>query len=98
MEVDFEGNLANWMVPGAKITGMGGAMDLVNGSKNIIIMMTHFTKTGDCKLKKMCELPLTGTNVVDIVVTELGIFKPNKKNFEIVKLAPDVSEKDLKLP
>ncbi len=98
MEVDVAGNLANWMVPGAKITGMGGAMDLVNGSKNIIIMMTHFTKTGDCKLKKICELPLTGTNVVDIVVTELGIFKPNKKNFEIVKLAPEVSEKDLKLP
>jgi len=98
MEVDVEGNLANWMVPGAKITGMGGAMDLVNGSKNIIIMMTHFTKTGDCKLKKICELPLTGTNVVDIVVTELGIFKPNKNNFEVVKLAPNVSEKDLKLP
>jgi 3-oxoacid CoA-transferase subunit B len=98
MEVDVEGNLANWMVPGAKITGMGGAMDLVNGSKNIIIMMTHFTKTGDCKLKKICELPLTGTNVVDIVVTELGIFKPNKQKFEVVKLAPNVSEKDLKLP
>jgi 3-oxoacid CoA-transferase subunit B len=98
MEVDVEGNLANWMVPGAKITGMGGAMDLVNGSKNIIIMMTHFTKTGDCKLKKICELPLTGINVVDIIVTELGIFKPNKNNFEVVKLAPNVSEKDLKLP
>ncbi len=98
MEVDLNGNLANWMVPGAKITGMGGAMDLVNGSKNIIVMMTHFTKTGDCKLKTTCQLPLTGINVVDIIVTDLGVFKPNKINFEILKLAQGVSEKELKLP
>jgi 3-oxoacid CoA-transferase subunit B len=98
MEVDIEGNLANWMVPGSKITGMGGAMDLVNGSKNIIIMMTHFTKSGECKLKKSCGLPLTGTSVVDLVVTELGIFKPNKKNFEVIKMAPGISNADLKLP
>lgn len=98
MEVDMEGNLANWMVPGSKITGMGGAMDLVNGSKNIIIMMTHFNKSGECKLKKICGLPLTGTSVVDLVVTELGIFKPNKKNFEVIKMAPGISNADLKLP
>lgn len=98
MEVDVEGNLANWMIPGSKITGMGGAMDLVNGSKNIIIMMTHFSKSGECKLKKKCSLPLTGIHVVDIVVTDLGIFKPNKKTFEIIKLAPDISTFDLKLP
>lgn len=98
MEVDISGNLANWMVPGSKITGMGGAMDLVNGSKNIIIMMTHFTKSGECKLKKSCELPLTGINVVDLVVTELGIFKPNKINFEVIKLASSINMADLKLP
>lgn len=98
MEVDISGNLANWMVPGSKITGMGGAMDLVNGSKNIIIMMTHFTKSGECKLKKSCGLPLTGINVVDLVVTEMGIFKPNKINFEVIKLAPGSSLEDLKLP
>jgi 3-oxoacid CoA-transferase subunit B len=98
MEVDVSGNLANWMVPGSKITGMGGAMDLVNGSKNIIIMMTHFNKSGECKLKKSCGLPLTGLNVVDLVVTELGIFKPNKKNFEVIKLADGINDADLKLP
>jgi len=98
MEVDISGNLANWMVPGSKITGMGGAMDLVNGSKNIIVMMTHFTKSGECKLKKACGLPLTGTAVVDLVVTEMGIFKPNKIIFEILKLAPGSKSEDLKLP
>jgi 3-oxoacid CoA-transferase subunit B len=98
MEVDSKKNLANWMVPGKKITGMGGAMDLVNGSKQVIVMMNHFSKDGTAKLLKECSLPLTGKNVVDIVVTELGIFKPNGKNFEIVKLASGISEEQLKLP
>jgi len=98
MEVDTKKNLANWMVPGKKITGMGGAMDLVNGSKQVIVMMNHFSKDGTCKLLKDCSLPLTGKNVVDIVVTELGIFKPNGTKFEIVKLAVGVSEDQLKLP
>lgn len=87
MEVDQEGSLANWMVPGKKVTGMGGAMDLVNGAKNVIIMMNHFNKTGETKLKKVCSLPLTGKNVVNLVVTELGIFKPNGTAFEIIKLS-----------
>lgn len=98
MEVDVEGSLANWMVPGKKITGMGGAMDLVNGSKNVIIMMSHYSKDGASKLVKKCTLPLTGVSVVDLVVTEQGIFRPNGKGFEIVELAPGVEEKDLKLP
>jgi 3-oxoacid CoA-transferase subunit B len=98
MEVDSKKNLANWMVPGKKITGMGGAMDLVNGSKQVIVMMNHFSKDGAAKLLKECSLPLTGKNVVDIVVTELGIFKPNGKNFEILKLASGISEEQLKLP
>lgn len=87
MEVDSEGSLANWMIPGKKVTGMGGAMDLVNGAKNVIIMMKHFNKSGETKLKKICSLPLTGKSVVNLVVTDYGIFKPNKKQFEIVKLA-----------
>lgn len=87
MEVDAEGSLANWMIPGKKVTGMGGAMDLVNGAKNVIIMMKHFNKSGETKLKKICSLPLTGKSVVNLVVTDYGIFKPNKKQFEIVKLA-----------
>jgi len=86
MEVDVHGNLANWMVPGKKITGMGGAMDLVNGAKTVIIMMNHFSKDGELKLKQNCTLPLTGKNVVHFVVTEKGIFKPNGTEFEIIKL------------
>ena len=96
MEVDSEGSLANWMVPGKKITGMGGAMDLVNGSKKVIVMMTHFTKKGEPKLKKKCDLPLTGKSVVDLVVTDLGIFQPTGSDFKIVKLADGIEEKDVK--
>ncbi len=97
MEVDTERNLANWMVPGKKVTGMGGAMDLVNGSKQVIIMMNHFSKDGAPKLLKKCSLPLTGKDVVDYVVTELGVFKPNGKKFEIVKLAELVTAEQCKL-
>ncbi len=95
MEVDVAGNLANWMIPGKKVTGMGGAMDLVNGAKRIIVMMSHFSKSGQCKLMRRCELPLTGTEVVDLVVTELGIFRPNGQAFEIVKLAAGVRPEKL---
>jgi 3-oxoacid CoA-transferase subunit B len=95
MEVDAERNLANWMVPGKKVTGMGGAMDLVNGSKQVIIMMNHFSKDGVAKLLPRCTLPFTGLNVVDLVVTEMGIFKPNGLAFEVIKLAKGVTKKDL---
>lgn len=95
MEVDVEANLANWMVPGKKITGMGGAMDLVNGAKNIIIMMTHKSKDGEVKLLKKCVLPLTGAGVVNLVVTELGVFQIENKKFKILKLAEGISKNDL---
>jgi len=95
MEVDVNKSLANWMIPGKKVTGMGGAMDLVNGSKQVIIMMGHFNKAGVVKLVDECTLPLTGKSVVDIVVTDLGVFKPNGKNFEIIELANGVKESDL---
>ena len=98
MEVDAQRSLANWMIPGKKVTGMGGAMDLVNGSKTVIIMMSHLSKAGEAKLLPVCDLPLTGKNVVDLVVTELGVFKPNGKEFEILKLAPGISIDDLKMP
>ena len=98
MEVDAKRNLANWMVPGKKITGMGGAMDLVNGSKQVIIMMNHFSKDGKSKLLNECSLPLTGKNVVDIVVTEMGVFKPNGVSFDVIKLAPGISHTNLHLP
>jgi 3-oxoacid CoA-transferase subunit B len=95
MEVDVEGNLANWMIPGAKVTGMGGAMDLVNGAKEVIIMMGHFNKKGQSKMKQLCELPLTGKNVVHTVVTTHGVFRPDGSKFNIHKLADGVSLDDL---
>jgi len=97
MEVDCKRNLANWMIPGKKVTGMGGAMDLVNGSKQVIIMMNHFSKDGTSKLLPICGLPFTGLNVVDIVVTEMGVFKPNGEHFEILKLAKAITKIDLKM-
>jgi 3-oxoacid CoA-transferase subunit B len=97
MEVDVQGNLANWMIPGKKVTGMGGAMDLVNGSKNIITMLTHFSKQGQCKLRRECTLPLTGSHVVTTIVTNLGIFKPTGTRFRIVKLTPQIAIRDLGL-
>lgn len=98
MEVDVEASLANWMIPGKKVTGMGGAMDLVNGPKTVIVMMSHFSKSGESKLVKKCSLPLTGFDVVDLVVTDHGIFRPTGQEFEVVEMAQGVSEADLKLP
>ena len=98
MQVDAEGSLANWMIPGKKVTGMGGAMDLVHGAKSIIVMLTHFSKRGDAKLLHRCSLPLTGKNVVSKIVTDLGIFTPTGDSFQIDKIATGVSEEDLQLP
>ena len=97
MEVDCRGNLANWMIPGKKITGMGGAMDLVNGAKQIIVMMTHFDKHRKCKLMKKCTLPLTGVEVVNRIVSDLGVFRPSGKKFIVEKLAPGIEKDDLKI-
>ena len=97
MEVDCDGSLANWMIPGKKVTGMGGAMDLVNGARTLIVMQRHFSKSGELKLKKKCELPLTGYAVVDIVVTDLGVFKISNGKFHCMTCAPNVSLSDLKL-
>lgn len=97
MQADAKGNLANWMIPGHKVTGMGGAMDLVNGAKTVIIMMTHFSKNGDPKVLDVCDLPLTGKEVVDIIVTDLGMFKPVDGKIEIIELAEGVNKTDLKM-
>ena len=91
MEVDCQGSLANWMIPGKKITGMGGAMDLVNGSKQVIVMMTHFNKQGESNVVKTCQLPLTGFQVVDMVVTDHGVFRFKTDHYEILKLAPGIN-------
>ena len=97
MEVDAEGSLANWMIPGKKVTGMGGAMDLVHGAKKVIVMLTHFSKSGKVKLLPQCKLPLTGKNVVHTVVSDFGIFEPTGTQFRVVKLADGVSDSDLGL-
>jgi 3-oxoacid CoA-transferase subunit B len=95
MQVDVEGNLANWMIPGKKVTGMGGAMDLVHGAKQIIVMLSHFSKDGQCKLVKRCDLPLTGMSVVHKIATELGIFEVTGTQFRILRLAAGVQTSQL---
>lgn len=96
MQVAKNGDLANWQIPGKKVTGMGGAMDLALGAKKLIIMMQHFAKD-EAKLVAECTLPLTAKACVDFVLTDLGLFKINKEaeSFEIIELAPGVLEADL---
>jgi 3-oxoacid CoA-transferase subunit B len=95
MQVDVEGNLANWMIPGKKVTGMGGAMDLVHGAKQIIVMLSHYSKDGECKLVRRCNLPLTGLKVVHRVVSELGIFGVTGTRFRVEKLSDGAGLDDL---
>lgn len=95
MQVDVDGSLANWKIPGQKITGMGGAMDLVHGARRVIVMMKHFTKDRTAKLLPRVTLPLTGFGVVHTVVTDLGVFAPQEGRFTILRLAPGVQPSDL---
>src|ERR1700739_1220865 len=93
MQVAANGDLANWMVPGKVVKGMGGAMDLVAGVKRIVVVMEHTEKSGASKLVKACSLPLTGQGVVDLVITELGVFDVSrgKSPLTITELAPGVT-------
>ena len=93
MEVAENGDLANWMIPGKMVKGMGGAMDLVAGVKRIIVLMEHNSKAGEAKFKTACTLPLTGKGVVDMIVSELCVFsRPTKgEAFRLIELAPGVT-------
>ncbi|NNC60303.1 MAG: CoA transferase subunit B [Erythrobacter sp.] len=97
MEVAENGDIANWMIPGKMIKGMGGAMDLVAGVKKIIVVMDHTSKAGDPKFIPECTLPLTGTGVVDMIITNLGVFqRPDHDSaFQLIELAPGVSAEDV---
>jgi 3-oxoacid CoA-transferase subunit B len=91
MQVSATGDLANWAVPGGKVLGIGGAMDLASGCRRIIVLMNHATKDGEHKLVAACTYPLTARGVVSRVITELGIFDPQPTgDFRVIELAPGV--------
>jgi 3-oxoacid CoA-transferase subunit B len=98
MEISEGGDIANWMIPGKMVKGMGGAMDLVAGVKRVVVVMEHNSKDGAAKFKPACELPLTGTNVIDLLITDLAVFERADRHsgFRLIELAPGVDVDEVK--